>query len=139
MKRSRVIFCGILTACIIVNCSGSSQIRNYGSSSLQVKEFAFCRKVENRQPSGIGKSFPSNVGRVYLWTKIYGAERPTRIKHVWYYENERWLEIPLKIQSISYRTWSYFTIRPELTGKWHVQVEDEKGILLGKFSFKIRK
>ena len=138
MKKSHLIVCGILTVCIMVNCSCSSQISSSGSSSLQVKEVAFCRKVENRQPSGTGKSFPSDVGRVYLWTKIYGAERPTTIKHVWYYENERWLEIPLKIQSISYRTWSYFTIRPELTGKWHVQVEDENGSVLGKFTFKIK-
>ena len=138
MKLCRVFVCGILAGCFLVNCSGSSRIRSSGSNSLQVQEFAFCRSVENRQPSGTGRNFPSNVGRVYFWTKIYGADRPTEIKHVWYYENERWLEIPLTIKSIRYRTWSYFTIRPELIGKWHVQVENEHGNVLGKYSFKIK-
>ncbi len=138
MNKGLVIVCSILNVLVIINCTGSSQIRSPNNATLQVKEFAFCEKVENRQPVGVRKSFSSNVGRVYFWTIIVGAEQPTTIKHVWYYENEKWLEIPLKIQYIRHRTWSYYTMRPDLTGKWHVEVVDKNGNVLGKFPIKIK-
>jgi len=124
---------------LLIGCAASPGLRESPGRGLRVADHAFCIRIENKEPAGTGTSFSSTVGRVYLWTVIEGAQGPTSIRHVWYYEDERWLVTPLTITSQRFRTWSYFTIRPDLTGKWHVQVEDRNGNVLGSYPFTIRK
>ena len=106
--------------------------------SLRVQKFAFCKEMKDREPAGISKEFSLDDERVYLWTAIYGAEDSTTIKHVWYHENKKKLEVPLKIKYKRTRTWSYKTIYPGYAGKWHVEIVDEKGRVLKKVSFEIK-
>ena len=93
---------------------------------------------EKREPVGAAKEFPSNIGRVYLWTTITGTEKPTKIKHIWYYGNEKKLVVSLHVRYKRTRTWSYKNIPLKWVGKWYVRVVDEHGGELGKFAFTIR-
>lgn len=104
---------------------------------LQVKEFALCEGIRERKPVKEKTIFPSGVGKVYLWTDIYGAEEPTTVTHVWYYEGEKIAAVPLEIKYSRTRTWSYKTISPEWLGDWQVEVVDLQGNLLKKVTFVI--
>ncbi len=104
---------------------------------LKVEEYAFCENIEERQPIGIKTTFPKDVGKVYLWTNIVGAEEPTTITHIWYYGKKKMAEISLKINYVRNRTWSYKTILPQWTGDWYVEMVDSQGNLLEKVTFTI--
>ena len=136
----------LMTAAAIVaaisltaGCAAPSSTGGTQTGTVRVSRHAFCTRIKDKEPAGTARSFRSNVGKVYLWTLIEGVQTPTTLRHVWYYEGERWLEIPLKITSARFRTWSYFTIRPELTGTWRVRVEKTDGTVLGSYKFTVRK
>jgi len=129
-----VLFMGVLFSGKIL----SQEQESAELKLLTVQKFAFCERVEEREPVGSGEEFSSDIGRVYLWTSIYGAEQSTSIKHIWYYENKKMNEVPLSIKYKRTRTWSYKNIIPELTGNWYVEVVDENGGVLKKLSFKIK-
>lgn len=105
--------------------------------TLDVNEYAFCEGVENREPVGKKDVFSPQIGKVYLWTVITGANEPTEIKHVWYHGEEKMAEIPLNIKYPRSRTWSCKTIISEWTGDWHVDIIDSKQNLIKKVTLKI--
>lgn len=132
------VFGFLFTGVFFCEIVKSQEKDDTAQEGLTVQKFAFCEKVEKREPVNASKEFSSDIGRVYLWTSIYGAKQPTMIKHVWYYENEKMIEIPLSIKYKRTRTWSYKNIMPEWTGDWHIEVVDENGNVLKKLSFKIK-
>ena len=139
MKRRCIIAPVVFLALFL--CGGtvfSQEQEKSEEDSLKVQKFAFCKEVKDREPVGVNKEFSLDDERVYLWTSIYGAEEPTTIKHVWYHENKKMLEVPLKIRYKRTRTWSYKTIYPGYAGKWHVEIVDEKEKVLKKVSFEIK-
>ena len=138
MKRRYCIALIILLSIFLY--SGTVVSQEQGKSeedSLLIQKFAFCESVKDREPVGVSTEFPSDIGRVYLWTSIYGADQPTEIKHVWYYGVQKMREITLGIKYRRTRTWSYKNILPQWAGDWHVEVVDEQGRVLKKLSFKI--
>ena len=101
----------------------------------QITETSFCESIDNLLPVKPNKEFKANIGKVYFWTNIYGTEKPTIIKHVWYYKNKKVAEVPLKVEYIRHRTWSSKIIEPVWAGDWTVEVIDKYGNLIQKFSF----
>ncbi len=144
-----------LVSCFVVICSvgffGLSEILGEENSAvpeqeeavveevvsqvLSVKEFALCEGVEDRNPVNQGSSFSSGIGRIYLWTNIYGAEEPTHIYHVWYYGEQEMAVTKLDIKYSRNRTWSSKTIMPQWVGNWKVEVVDAEGNMLQEVSF----
>ena len=138
MKKKCIVALVVLLSVFLYSGTVFSQEQEKSEEdSLKVQKFAFCKSVEDREPVGVSTEFPSDIGRIYLWTRIYGAEQPTKIKHVWYYGVQKMREIPLSIQYQRTRTWSYKNILPQWVGDWHVEVVDEQGRVLKKLSFKI--
>jgi len=127
MKKRLTIFSIVLVVISIVAQKIMAEIK--------VKEFAFCERIKNRKPVESKGIFASDVGRVYFWTNIYGAERPTQIKHIWYYRGSKMSEVTLDIKYPQYRTWSYKTIMPEWVGEWYVEIVDSEGNVLKKANF----
>lgn len=107
------------------------------TAGIEVAEYAVCEGVEERQPVGEKTTFTPQVGKVYFWTTIVGAQQPTQIKHVWYYEGKQMADITLNIQYLRHRTWTYKTIMPEWTGNWSVEVLDSNAKVLKKVYFVI--
>ena len=137
MKRLIMVLLCAFLAGILLSGNVVSQEEKNTEEGLKVLKSAFCEKVEKREPVGKSNEFPKDIGRVYYWTSIHGTESPVTIKHVWYYNEKKMLEVPLSIEYKRTRTWSYKTILPELVGEWQVEVVDENTNVLGKYSFKI--
>jgi hypothetical protein len=92
--------------------------------------------VVDREPEGVADSFKSDVGKVYCWTKVTGAEG-TDIAHVWYKGDEKMAEVKLAVKYPSMRTWSAKTIPADGTGDWRVDVVAADGTILQSLAFKV--
>lgn len=92
-----------------------------------------CSGIEERMPVGEGNQFGSDVERVYLWTKVTGAEEDTFVRHVWLHEGKEIADVQLPVKGSPWRTYSYKTMIPEWTGSWEVKVVGEDGnVILSK-------
>ena len=137
MRTVRIASHVVLAAILLLYGSVAAQDKNSGKKELKIEESAFCTGVKNREPQGVSEVFPADVGRVYLWTTVTCAERPTKIKHVWYYGVKKMREVTLDIEYKRTRTWSYKNMLPQWAGDWHVEVLDENDKVLGRLSFRI--
>ena len=102
-------------------------------------ETAICSGVDQRQPVGMAESFGSDVGEVFLWTKLTGAVDTTVVRHVWYYGGNEMAAVELPVRSSLWRTWSSKKILPAWIGDWEVKLMDAEGNILKSVSFKIEK
>ena len=93
--------------------------------------------VENRQPVGAGSVFPSDVGKVYAFTRVVGAAAEGAVSHVWYHAGEVKAEVRLTVRSDDWRTWSSKTILPAWSGEWLVEVQGADGRVLASVPFQI--
>lgn len=92
--------------------------------------------VVDREPQGVAESFTSDVGKVYCWTKVTGAEG-TEITHAWFKGEEKMGEVKLAVKYPSTRTWSAKTIPADGKGDWRVDVIAADGTVLKSLSFKV--
>lgn len=92
--------------------------------------------VVDREPQGVAESFTSDVGKVYCWTKVTGAEG-TEITHAWFKGEEKMGEVKLAVKYPSTRTWSAKTIPADGKGDWRVDVVAADGTVLKSLSFKV--
>jgi Protein of unknown function (DUF2914) len=102
---------------------------------LSVEKAVAATSVEEREPVGEATEFNASVEQVTCWTKVVAETVPTKIKHVWYVDNQQVFEISLDINYPSTRTWSTKTIR---AGSWRVDVTDETGTVLTSVSFTVK-
>ena len=91
--------------------------------------------IVDRVPQGAGTSFPADVGRVYCWTLLTGAEDVT-VQHVWIY-GEMQFPVNLEVGGSPWRTWSSKSIPPEWSGEWRVEIRDGDGNLLDTRAFTV--
>lgn len=123
-------FCAILLFLFLASGAAHSQ-------NLRITKIEFATEVVNRQPVGIDTAFSANVGSIFCYTQIEGAEDTTKIAHAWYYKDEQRARIELDVQSNDWRTWSSKTIPQSWTGPWRVMIEDADGNVLTTKSFVI--
>lgn len=97
------------------------------------------RDIVNRAPQGAGSSFSSDIGKLYFFTHIIGAQEETTITHLWYYRGHVVSRIPLKIASGDFRTWSYITIPNTWSGQLKCEALGPDGKVLGTVTFTIKK
>ena len=106
--------------------------------SLSVPEASIATMVVDRAPAGTAMTFPSDVERLYAWTRIQGAEGETTVRHVWIQGDVERANIELRIGGSPWRTWSNKVIMPEWTGDWRVEVRDSRGNVLETIRFTVR-
>jgi len=107
----------------------------FAQSTCKVERIVFATSVEDREPVGENTEFDQSVGRVHCWTKITAENPPVAFSHVWYKGDQKVLEVPLKANYSSTRSWSNKAISP---GDWNVEVLDEKGEVLGSARFTVK-
>jgi len=105
--------------------------------SLEVAVAAICQDVVDREPVDAGVSFSAAVGTLYCFTKITGAEDPTKVTHVWYFGAEERARVELDVNSDNWRTWSSKIIQAHEIGSWRVDVLDAAGTVLKELQFEI--
>jgi len=96
-----------------------------------------CIGVSDCIPVGAADGFASDVGCVFLWCRVTGAQDTTTIKHVWYYNAEEIASVELPVNASPWRTWSSKTILPTWTGRWEVKILNTAGIELAVVPFTI--
>jgi len=100
-------------------------------------ETELCTGIEERMPVGMADQFPSDIGQVCLWSKVFGYTDETIIKHVWYYRGDEMATIELPVRGTSWRTYSYKTIPAKWSGDWVVKIIDADGNVLKAIPFKV--
>jgi hypothetical protein len=100
-------------------------------------EAELCTGIAERMPTGMADSFPADIGQVYLWCRVLGAQDSTIIRHVWYYNGEQMATVELPVKSSSWRTWSSKSFLPEWVGAWEVKILDTADNVLLSFPFRI--
>jgi len=102
-----------------------------------VLEAVLATGVENREPVGAASAFPSDVGRVYAFTRVAGAGEEGSVTHVWYYAGQVKAQVQLPVRSADWRTWSSKTVLPTWTGEWLVEVQAPDGRVLASLPFTV--
>jgi len=127
--RARIATVALATVLLAAPVVSSAQ-----AGGIQV-EAALALAIEDRMPVDTASTFPADVGRVWLWTSVTGAEGQT-ISHVWSHGEDEWT-VNLQIGADRWRTWSSKTIPPEWTGDWKVEVRDGEGNVLKTVTFTV--
>ena len=107
------------------------------SSPLTIKRAALATSIVEREPTGIADSFSRDIGKIYCFTHIQGANEPTIIYHRWYFEEKLMAEVTLAVKSNNWRTYSSKQIMYRWIGDWFVEVVDDEGIILKTLHFTI--
>jgi hypothetical protein len=126
--KSGILTIGLAATLVTVPVVAAAQ------SGIEV-EAAVALAIEDRIPVDTGSAFPADVGRVWLWTSVTGAEGQT-MSHVWSHGEHEWV-VELQIGADRWRTWSNKTIPPEWTGEWKVEVRDGAGTVLKTVTFTV--
>jgi hypothetical protein len=126
--KSGILTIGLAATLVTVPVVAAAQ------SGIEV-EAAVALAIEDRIPVDTGSAFPADVGRVWLWTSVTGAEGQT-MSHVWSHGEHTWV-VELQIGADRWRTWSNKTIPPEWTGEWKVEVRDGAGTVLKTVTFTV--
>ncbi len=105
------------------------------ASVLRIEKAVICRDVVDRTPVGSGDVMSGDVKKIYCFTKVLGAEGETEVTHNWYYKGSLRSSVVLPVRSSAWRTWSYKTISPEMTGQWMVEILSEDGTPLDSIIF----
>ena len=110
---------------------------NANAENISVEVIVIARGVENHIPIGVDDKFPSNIGRVYCYSKVVGASKGDIVRHIWYYNDKPISEVSFNVTSSSYRFYSYKTIPPYAKGKWRVDLTMQDGTVLKSTDFTI--
>ena len=105
--------------------------------AVGVEEAIFCTQIKDRIPQGVATSFDKSVKKVFFFTRVTKAKKPTAVTHVWYWKEKKMAEVPLDVRSENWRTWSSKKIDPSWTGTWAVKVLDENGEVVLTKNFEV--
>ena len=109
------------------------------ADGITILKASTCSEIENREPVGESQTFSSDVGRIYLYTKVeMDAGSSSNIQHVWKREGKVISTVKLKVQGPTWRTRSYKTIHPNMSGNYSVDIQSEGGKLIQTVSFKVQ-
>lgn len=127
MKHLSVLaFVFVLAACLSLPVS---------ALALEVAEGVITSQVSDRKPVDSLTSYSADIGKLYCFTHIVGAESDSKVTHVWYRGDEEMARVDLAVRSDNWRTWSSKTLLPEWTGDWRVDVLDADGTVLRTIAF----
>ncbi|MGA6927135.1 MAG: DUF2914 domain-containing protein [Desulfosarcina sp.] len=108
-------------------------------ANLNVLKASVCSNVKNRMPTGVDTIFPSSVGRIYVWNQIEAKRFPSKIRHVYYFNDNRIDSITLDVRSHNWRTWSAKSIPSHRSqGQWRVDITSAEGEVLQRLYFEIK-
>ena len=75
--------------------------------------------------------------RAWFWTRVGGGRRGEVMRHVWIHDGREVTTIELELGGSSWRTYSYKTMRPTMSGSWAVEARDPTGRVLAREAFTV--
>lgn len=136
MFRNKLFISWVIFSIAFLSTHGFAQ--ETPSQTLHVQDAVIATSVENLSPQGSSESFPSDVGKLYAFTRIVGAEGEVMIRHRWFRGDQLMAEVRLQVQSANWRTYSRKSILPEWAGPWKVEVTDADGSIIETLEFTIQ-
>jgi hypothetical protein len=106
-------------------------------AGLVIVRMAICRGVENRSPVGADTTFPRDVGRLYCFTEVKGAQEPTPVFHRWFFGDRLAVEIPIQVKGPRWRCWTRKRIPAGGEEAGRVEVATEEGDILATAEFRL--
>lgn len=107
------------------------------AAELQVLDGAITTGIESQMPVDQIQTYSADYGKLYCFTRIVGAQEPTEVTHVWFYQEQEMARVTLPVLSPDWRTYSSKRFLPQWAGDWKVIVEDKEGRPLADFSFQL--
>ena len=104
---------------------------------LTAEDGSICLDVVDRSCVDGSDLFPAEVGKLFCFTRICGAQGHIEIDHVWYCGDTERARVKLGVDSANWRTYSSKIIRSHEIGDWHVDVLGPGGELLKVIEFEI--
>ncbi len=106
-------------------------------AEMTVDEAVSCTSVADRKPEGAATSFPADVGRVFVFTKVKGGAEGSSLMHRWIHGDKTVAEVKLDVKASPYRVWSSKGIAPGQKGAWKVEIADDAGKVLKTVEFTV--
>ncbi len=107
--------------------------------ALVVKDIKICKSIYKRTPVGSDIIFTNNVDSLYCYTRIQNPGPKREVKHIWYYNNQMMTQVRYNVRKSNiYRSWTKKTILANQIGNWRVDIQDNKGTIIGSKDFKIQ-
>jgi len=106
---------------------------------ISVKRISVCLDIKDRKPIYSQTQFHLTAPTpIYCFTEIFGAKKPTKVRHIWFYKGKVAMVTVLPIRSPKWRTWSRKVIYPDLKGKWQVIILGPKKEKLASIEFVVK-
>jgi hypothetical protein len=135
----RLTILKIITAGILFLSLSIGYAQEPTAGDLSVQNSAICLDVINRKPVGASNIFPKNAPKLFCFTKIVGAEKPTSVTHIWYQNGLLKAKVKLPVKSAGWRTWSSMALTPDkASGEWMVEIVSEDGVALDSIIFIVK-
>ena len=134
------MFMGLQSICQAQESSGQQQepaMQAQNPPELVVSVAAICKDPVDHEPVDSGNSFTADVGKLYCFTKITGAQSPTQVTHVWLFDGTERARVDLAVNAVSWRTFSSKIIQQHELGAWRVDVLDAEGNVLKTLEFEV--
>lgn len=102
-----------------------------GAAAPTVARSQFATKVDGREPGRRPAFAAPEDQRLFYFTEIHGGA-PEGIVHRWLLDGEALADVPLRVDSQRWRTWSSFQVEDLPGGSLEVRVLDAGGCLLDR-------
>ncbi|NIN71272.1 MAG: DUF2914 domain-containing protein [Gemmatimonadetes bacterium] len=107
------------------------------TTGLEVAEAVITTAVVDRQPTDSLTTVAKDIGTVFCWMRITGAEGEIQVDHVWYKDDTEVARVRLRVAGSNWRTWSSKNIDPMWTGSWRVDIVGPDGAVLQSVPFTV--
>lgn len=106
-------------------------------AEMTVDEAVVCTSIADRKPEGAGASFPADVGRLFVFSKVKGGAEGASVTYRWIYADKTVAEVKLDVKGSPWRVWSSKGIAPGQKGAWKVEIADDAGKVLKAVEFTV--
>mgnify|MGYP001201337787 FL=1 len=96
-------------------------------AEIQIADAVITSGIEKQMPVDQLEVYPADYGKLYCFTRVVGAQKDTRVTHVWYYQDNEMARVELAVGSADWRTYSSKRFLPQWAGQWQVVILDEAG------------
>ena len=93
--------------------------------------------VENREPTGVGETFPASTEKIYCFLDATNIAKDTEVSFVWSLGGKEMgkISLPLKMGP-KWRTRAFKSLGG-LKGDWKIEIKDAAGNLVKDVKFKV--
>jgi len=106
-------------------------------AEMTVDEAVVCTSVVDRKPEGAATSFPAEVGRLFVFSKVKGGAEGASVTHRWIHADKTVAEVKFDVKGSPWRVWSSKGIAPAQKGAWKVEIADDAGKVLKAVEFTV--